>query len=42
MTLFSCRQAYPNFEAAYIMISSKQLKSIHDGIDLSDYVTKIF
>jgi Calcineurin-like phosphoesterase len=42
MTLFSCRQAYPNFEAAYIMISGKQLKSIHDGIDLSDYVTKIF
>jgi protein phosphatase len=42
MTLFSCKQAYPNFEAAYLMMSGKQLKSIHDGIDLSNYVTKIF
>lgn len=42
MTLFSCKQAYPNFEAAYLTMSGKQLKSVHDGIDLSNYVTKIF
>lgn len=41
MTLFSCKQAYPNFEAAYLSISGKQLRSIHNGIDLSHYIIKI-
>jgi diadenosine tetraphosphatase ApaH/serine/threonine PP2A family protein phosphatase len=40
-TLFSCREAYPNFEASYIMISIKELQSIHDGVDLSHYVIHI-
>lgn len=41
MTLFSCREAYPNSKAAYLSISSKQLHSIHNAIDLSQYVIKI-
>ncbi|MGC2425744.1 MAG: metallophosphoesterase family protein [Nitrososphaeraceae archaeon] len=41
MTLFSSKEAYPNFKAAYISISSKQLHSIHNAIDLSQYVVKI-
>jgi hypothetical protein len=41
MTLFSCREAYPNSKAAYISISSKQLHYIHNAIDLSQYVIKI-
>jgi hypothetical protein len=41
MTLFSCKQAYPNFEAAYLSISGRQLRSIHNGIDLSHYIIKI-
>jgi protein phosphatase len=41
MTLFSCREAYPNFEAAYISISGEQLQSIHSSVDLSHYVIKI-
>jgi protein phosphatase len=41
MTLFSCTEAYVNFKAAYIMVSGKELKAIHNGIDLSHYVLKI-
>lgn len=41
MTLFSCKEAYPNSKAAYISISSKQLHSIHNAIDLSQYVIEI-
>lgn len=41
LTLFSCKEAYPKFEAAYIFISKKQLESIHNAIDLTRYVRKL-
>jgi protein phosphatase len=41
LTLFSCREAYPDCEASYIMMSIKELQSIHNGMELSDYVINI-
>ena len=38
MTLFSCKEPYPNLEAAYVLISASQLSSIKNGMDLSQYV----
>jgi hypothetical protein len=38
MTLFSCKEAYPKFKAAYLMISADQLDSVDDARDLSRYV----
>jgi Calcineurin-like phosphoesterase len=42
MTLFSCKEAYPNFDAAYIYISDKQLQSMKNSIDLAEHVIKIY
>lgn len=41
LTLFSCKEAYPNFEAAHIFISKKQLESIHNAMNLAHYVRKL-
>lgn len=41
VTLFSCREPYPNFTAAYISLSYHQLQSVKDGIDLAFFITKI-
>jgi protein phosphatase len=38
MTLFSCKEPYPKFEAGYLVISASQLLSIRNGMDLSKYV----
>lgn len=38
MTLFSCKEPYPDFKAAYVLISASQLSSIRNGMDLSQYV----
>lgn len=41
MTLFSCQEPYPNFQAAYVFVSDQELKSIDDAIKLSHRVKKI-
>lgn len=41
LTLFSCKEAYPKFEAAYILISQKQLKTIHNAMDLIPFVRRL-
>jgi len=38
MTLFSCKEAYPSFKAAYLMLNASQLDNISDAKDLSQYV----
>lgn len=38
MTLFSCREAYPKFKAAYLMLDASQLTAVNDARDLSRYV----
>lgn len=38
MTLFSCREAYPSFKAAYLLLSAIQLHKIGDAKDLVAYV----
>jgi predicted phosphodiesterase len=38
MTLFSCREAYPKFKAAYLMLDSSQLAAVNNARDLSRYV----
>jgi len=38
MTLFSCKEAYPKFKAAYLMLNAEQLDGINDARDLSRYV----
>ena len=41
LTLFSCKEAYPKFEAAYIFISDVQLHLVENATDLIRYVKKI-
>jgi protein phosphatase len=38
MTLFSCREAYPKFKAAYLMLESDHLAGVSNARDLSRYV----
>jgi len=38
LTLFSCREAYPKFKAAYLMLDSGQLAAANNAKDLSNYV----
>ncbi len=38
MTLFSCKEAYPKFKAAYLALNAGQLEIINDARDLSRYV----
>jgi protein phosphatase len=41
LTLFSCREAYPNFGAAYILAGRKNLDSIRDADGLAKFVKKL-
>jgi len=41
LTLFSCKEAYPKFEAAYIFISDVQLPSVENATDLIPYIKKL-
>jgi len=41
LTLFSCKESYPNFEAGYLLITKNQLQSIHNASDIVKYVRKI-
>lgn len=41
MTIFSCSESYPNFEAGYLLTTGSQLWSIHDAHELVQYVQKI-
>jgi hypothetical protein len=38
MTLFSCKEPYPNFTAGHLLISANQLLSIRNGVQLSKHV----
>jgi diadenosine tetraphosphatase ApaH/serine/threonine PP2A family protein phosphatase len=41
VTLFSCKEAYPCFEAAYLSVTTQQWQSIFNGTDLTPYITKL-
>lgn len=41
LTLFSCKESYPKFEAGYLYIKNNELSSIQDATDLSYYVRKL-
>jgi protein phosphatase len=41
VTLFSCQEPYPSFQAAYISINEQELKSINDAAELSSQIYKI-
>jgi hypothetical protein len=38
MTLFSSKEAYPTFKAAYLVLNAAQLDKVNDAMDLSHYV----
>jgi len=41
ITIFSCKSAYPKFEASYLSISKNDLMKINTAYDLAKYVKKI-
>jgi hypothetical protein len=41
LTLFSCREAYPNFGAAYLRISGDELVKLAQGKDLVQHIRKL-
>jgi protein phosphatase len=41
LTLFSCREAYPNFGAAYIIANRKDVDSVRNADDLARFVKKL-
>jgi hypothetical protein len=41
MTLFSCQEPYPSFQAAYIYVDAQELQSVKDATDLSSQIYKI-
>lgn len=41
LTLFSCKEAYPKFEAAYIFMSGAQLHLVENATKIIDYVKKL-
>jgi diadenosine tetraphosphatase ApaH/serine/threonine PP2A family protein phosphatase len=41
LTLFSCKEAYPGFQAAYIRITKDQLQNVHNGGEFIPYINKI-
>jgi hypothetical protein len=41
LTLFSCKEAYPGFQAAYIKITKDQLLNLHNAADFVPYINKI-
>ena len=41
LTLFSCKEAYPGFEAAYIKVAREQLQNLHLGEEFVRYIKKV-
>ena len=41
VTIFSCKEPYPSFEAAYLSVTAKQWQSIRNGRDLTHYILKL-
>ena len=41
LTLFSCKESYPKFEAGYLYIKNNELSLIQDATDLSCHVRKL-
>jgi hypothetical protein len=41
ITLFSCQEPYPNFQAAYMSVNEQELKSVEDAVDLSSQIYKL-
>jgi hypothetical protein len=41
VTLFSCKEAYPSFEAAYLSVTNQQWQSIFNGTDLKPYISRL-
>jgi len=41
LTLFSCKESYPKFDAGYLYIENSELSSIKNATELSRYVKKI-
>ena len=41
ITLFSCQEPYPTFQAAYIITNEQELKTINDAVDLSSQIYKV-
>lgn len=41
ITIFSCKESYPNFDAGYLYIEKNQMQLIHNAEDLVKYVRKI-
>jgi protein phosphatase len=41
LTLFSCKEAYPNFGAAYIVASRQEIDSVKNADDLARFVKKL-
>lgn len=41
LTLFSCRESYPNFEAAFVRVSEQGIRSLSNATDLIPYIQKL-
>jgi hypothetical protein len=41
MTIFSCKESYPNFEPGYLCITGKQLETVQNASDLVLHIRKI-
>ncbi len=41
LTLFSCKEAYPGFQAAYIKVAREQLQNLHHGPEFVQYIKKV-
>ncbi len=41
LTIFSCKESYPAFDASYLLIKNTQLDKIKNAVDLSRHVRKI-
>jgi protein phosphatase len=41
MTLFSCKEPYPKFQASYLLVTNQDLNSLNDAIMLSHGVVRI-
>jgi hypothetical protein len=41
MTIFSCKESYPNFEPSYLFLTGKQLETVQNASDLVQYIRKI-
>ena len=41
LTIFSCKESYPAFDASYLLIKNTQLNKIKNAVDLSKHVRKI-